>query len=152
VSDASRDAIMDAPSQVSPVRVKTINLGGGSSSDPIDVRPKAEPESAKKNTTIAKSAEQPAVKPEARASTTEAKAVDQWTVQLGSFQAKDNAEKYAAKVRASGFPGRVSSFRSGGKTMYRVQVGPRDERASADRLVLQLKKSGHKGIVMPVNP
>ncbi len=78
--------------------------------------------------------------------------IDQWMVQLGSFSAKDNAEKYAAKVKASGFPAMVSSFRSGGKTMYRVQVGPRDDRPSADRLVAQLKKSGHKGLVMPVNP
>jgi DedD protein len=147
VSDASRDAIMDAPAQIAPVRVETITLGGSSSS-----APKVTATSPVKSTTVTKPAPQAVVKPKTKSSAPVAKSGDQWMVQLGSFSAKDNAEKYAAKVKASGFPAMVSSFRSGGKTMYRVQVGPRDDRASADRLVAQLKKSGHKGLVMPVNP
>ncbi len=148
VSNASPDAIMDAPAQIAPVRVETIKLGG-SSSVSRDASPKVTATSPAKSATAPKSASQPTAKPKTKPS---AKPIDQWMVQLGSFSAKDNAEKYAAKVKASGFPAMVSSFRSGGKTMYRVQVGPRDDRPSADRLVAQLKKSGHKGLVMPVNP
>ena len=71
-------------------------------------------------------------------------------MQLGSFSGETNAETYAGKVKSAGFPALVRSFRSGGKTMYRVQVGPRGDRAGTEKLVSALKKAGYKGVVMPV--
>jgi len=73
-------------------------------------------------------------------------------VQLGSFSANNNAEKLANQLREEGFSAQVSSFRSGNKTMYRVQIGPKKDRATAEKLVAKLQKAGHKGLVMPVTP
>jgi DedD protein len=135
----SSGPVIDVPLSKAPVRVETIRL---KNSKAVEL----------KATTMETNYPSSIVKPKPKLSSPPAKLVDQWMVQLGSFSAKANAEKYAAKVKASGFPAMVSSFRSGGKRMYRVQVGPNDERSSADRLVKQLKKSGHKGLVMRVNP
>lgn len=134
---AAETDIIDAPDSDAPMRVATIQLRERSTVEaevpPAKPKPRAKPAAP-----VQRSA--PSV-PAAQA--------EQWMVQLGSFSGQKNAAAYADKVKAAGFPAVVTSFRSGGKTMYRVQVGPRESRASADQLVRDLKKAGYKALVMP---
>lgn len=145
--------VMRAPDQNVPLRVATIRLNESAvatapaaapplpAAPPVSQAASPEPKSGSPTSSIAVPAPAPAVKSAVK---------EQWAVQLGSFSAQKNANEYAGKVKAAGFPASVSSFRSGGKTMYRVQVGPRDTRDAADKLVVDLKKAGYKGLVMPV--
>jgi DedD protein len=71
-----------------------------------------------------------------------------WVVQLGSFAQHANAERLARQVKAQGF--RVSvSQESSGRRLYRVRVGPAQDRSAATRLATQLQAAGHRGAVVP---
>jgi DedD protein len=72
-----------------------------------------------------------------------------WVVQLGSFAAKDNAEKLAHELKDKKFKAFVSEFRGGGKTLWRVRVGPEQDRTRIDRIAERLRAEGHKGTVAP---
>jgi DedD protein len=75
-----------------------------------------------------------------------------WAVQLGSFSSKDNANKLARSIGSDGFESFVSRVVVAGKTMYRVQVGPRRTREDAEQLGRTLSKAGHSGKVVPLAP
>jgi DedD protein len=71
-----------------------------------------------------------------------------WVVQLGSFAQHANAERLARRVKAQGF--RVSvSQESSGRRLYRVRVGPAQDRSAATQLATQLQAAGHRGAVVP---
>jgi cell division septation protein DedD len=71
-----------------------------------------------------------------------------WVVQLGSFAQHANAERLARQVKAQGF--RVSvSQESSGRRLYRVRVGPAQDRSAATQLATQLQAAGHRGAVVP---
>jgi DedD protein len=71
-----------------------------------------------------------------------------WVVQLGSFAQHANAERLAREVRARGF--RVSVSQEGsGRRLYRVRVGPAQDRAAATQLAAQLHAAGHSGAIVP---
>ena len=71
-----------------------------------------------------------------------------WMVQLGSFAQHANAERLARQVKAQGF--RVSvSQESSGRRLYRVRVGPAQDRSAATQLATQLQAAGHRGAVVP---
>jgi DedD protein len=73
-----------------------------------------------------------------------------WAVQLGVFASKDNAERLALEVRVKGFKASVSPARSGGRTLYRVRVGPAADRSAAQELQSRLKAAGRPvGTVVP---
>jgi DedD protein len=46
-----------------------------------------------------------------------------WSVQLGAFGERANADQLARRVSTFGYDAYVSEFRSNGATMYRVRVG-----------------------------
>lgn len=143
-SDSSDIDILGTAEQQAPVRIATIRLN----SAPPDAPPtKAQ---VKKKKPVPAVVQSPKSAPAAAKPSVTQPTAGQWVVQLGSFSGKTNAETYAAKLKSAGFPALVRSFRSGGKTMYRVQVGPRDDRVGAEKLVTALKKAGYKGVVMPV--
>jgi cell division septation protein DedD len=71
-----------------------------------------------------------------------------WSVQLGSFARRDNADKLAGEVGGRGFQTYVLPLNQSARTLYRVRVGPEDSRAGADKLVGRLKKAGFKGQLM----
>ena len=73
---------------------------------------------------------------------------DQWGVQLGSFSNRENADRMVNDLVEQGFPAHVSVTGSGGRSMYRVRVGPRPSRASAAQLARALAAAGHGGMVM----
>jgi DedD protein len=70
------------------------------------------------------------------------KAEGDWTVQLGSFEAEANAKRLAQRAGTFGYKAEVSSYRSGGKTLYRVRVGPQATRAAADAAASALRAHG----------
>jgi len=133
--------IIEASEEIAPMRVETIVLKSeppAKAVKPEAVTPAPAPTPAREPVASSKpkSAPQPAAVSEG------------WMVQLGSFSAGDNAKRFASDLQGKGFPATVTSFRSGNKTMYRVQVGPRTQRADAEKLAADLKRAGHDGIVV----
>ena len=69
-------------------------------------------------------------------------AAGDWTVQLGSFGEEANARRLAQRASTFGYKAEVSSYRSSGRTLYRVRVGPQATRAAADAAASALKAHG----------
>jgi cell division septation protein DedD len=76
-----------------------------------------------------------------------------WSVQLGSFASKANAEKLVHQLAARVGPTSYVSASGGGSTLrYRVRVGPFTDRGAAERAAGKLRASGHAAaIVAPVS-
>lgn len=72
-----------------------------------------------------------------------------WTAQVGSFSKKSSAARIIRELEAAGFDAYISEMTQGGRTLYRVRVGPVVSRDEADALVARLKASGHAARVMP---
>lgn len=87
----------------------------------------------------AKTAAPPAARATAAAPTD---AKGSWVVQLGSFGEEANARRLADRVRTFGYKPDVSSVRSGGRSMYRVRVGPAVSHNEADATASALGAHG----------
>jgi cell division septation protein DedD len=66
-----------------------------------------------------------------------------WSVQLGAFGSRENAERLVKQVKGKGFPVAINENASS-KLRYRVRVGPERDRAAADVLAAKLRAAGHK--------
>jgi DedD protein len=90
----------------------------------------------------------PAAKPPPTAPATPPKpapavaATGDWIVQLGSFGEEANARRLAQRAGTFGYKADVSSYRSGGRTLYRVRVGPQRTRGEADAAASALRAHG----------
>jgi len=72
-----------------------------------------------------------------------------WVVQAGSFSSEQNALRLRDKLREAAFVTQVEKARVGGKSHYRVRVGPFLERAGAEKSRKQLlDKFAIKGRVL----
>jgi DedD protein len=151
-----------------PMRTQTLRLGdapepsAGSAQAPAATPPPqpavATPEPARDTTAAARepapqaettlaAATAPAERPPAAAAAAppkpeQPKAVGDWTVQLGSFEDEGNAKRLAQRAGTYGYKAEVTSARSGGKTLYRVRVGPQPTRAAADAAASALRAHG----------
>jgi len=65
-----------------------------------------------------------------------------WVVQLGSFGEEANARRLVDRVKTFGYQAQVSSYRSNGRTLYRVRVGPLASRSQADATASALSAHG----------
>jgi DedD protein len=65
-----------------------------------------------------------------------------WAVQVGAFGTPAAADKVVGQLRASGFHAFASPVSRQGKTLYRVRVGPEDDKARAEGLAASLKGRG----------
>jgi DedD protein len=65
-----------------------------------------------------------------------------WLVQLGSFGEEANARRLAQRAGTFGYKAEVASYRSEGRTLYRVRVGPATTRAKADATASALRAHG----------
>jgi DedD protein len=72
-----------------------------------------------------------------------------WVVQLGSFASRANAERLAAELRGRGYSGFVSEYRGAGRVLFRVRVGPEQDRARAEAIAQRLARDGTPGTVAP---
>jgi DedD protein len=86
----------------------------------------------------------PAAKPPQRTPAAAPAPSGDWIVQLGSFGEEANARRLAERSSTFGYKAEVSSYRSGGRTLYRVRVGPARSRAEADATASALKAHGIK--------
>ena len=68
-----------------------------------------------------------------------------WSVQLGSFASRVNADNLTRQVKGQGFSVFVLPGGSGSAVRYRVRVGPLADRESAERMAAKLKSLGHVG-------
>ena len=68
-----------------------------------------------------------------------------WTVQLGSFASRANAERLVLDLKAKGFAAFSTESGSAGRKLYRVRVGPPEDHASAEALGAKLRSAGHPG-------
>jgi DedD protein len=66
-----------------------------------------------------------------------------WSVQLGSFANRANAENLTRQLKGQGFSVFVLPGGSGSSARYRVRVGPLADRGSAERMAAKLKSLGH---------
>jgi DedD protein len=66
-----------------------------------------------------------------------------WSVQLGSFASRENADNLSRQVKGLGFAVYVLPGGSGSAARYRVRVGPLADRESAERTAAKLKSMGH---------
>jgi DedD protein len=72
-----------------------------------------------------------------------------WVVQLGSFSIRENAEHLASTLRGQKYAAFVVEFRGSGRILYRVRVGPEQDRARAEAIAARLAHEGHRGSVAP---
>lgn len=73
-----------------------------------------------------------------------------WAVQLGSFGDEDNARRLADRVAALGHSPRIMPYRTGGRTMYRVRIGPHPTREAAEAAASALAARGFPAQVVTV--
>ena len=66
-----------------------------------------------------------------------------WTVQVGSFAKRENAQHYVQELGRKGYDAQVL----GGGTLFRVRVGPVADRAAAAALQSRLSADGFKGAI-----
>ena len=66
-------------------------------------------------------------------------------MQVGSFASRDNAERLTRDLKGKGFAATVSESSSKGKRLWRVRVGPEEDRAAAAALGTKLRAAGHSG-------
>ena len=66
-----------------------------------------------------------------------------WVVQLGSFASRDNAQRLVQELRHKGYTAFESEFHGSTRVLYRVRVGPEQDRARAEALAARLVREGH---------
>ncbi|WP_137891811.1 SPOR domain-containing protein [Ramlibacter sp. 2FC] len=71
-------------------------------------------------------------------------------VQAGAFRTPEDAEAHRAKLSLMGVEARVSEREQAGRTVYRVRVGPFDQRDAAERLKERLEGNGVEAALVRV--
>ncbi len=71
-------------------------------------------------------------------------------VQAGAYASPDDAEAQRARLAMSGFSAKVMARDQSGKTVYRVRLGPFDERDAADDLREKLGAAGVESTLVRV--
>ncbi|HET7300427.1 MAG TPA: SPOR domain-containing protein [Oleiagrimonas sp.] len=131
-------ARVDIPSRVSPEVTPNQQAAAEPASTPPTPsvsgakKAAAEPTSGKAPTTTSSDDEKTATANPGRA------AVANYQINLGAYANKSNAEKLMAKVRKMGYPVQLEDVSIDGKPAARVDVGPFDSRATAERARLKL--------------
>ncbi len=70
-----------------------------------------------------------------------------WAVQLGAFSNRGKAEQLVAELRGRGYAAFVLEYRATGQVLYRVRVGPEQDRARAAAIAERLGKDGFQTVV-----
>jgi DedD protein len=72
-----------------------------------------------------------------------------WAVQLGSFSKQATAERLAKEWSGQGLQAFVMPVKSGSSTLYRVRIGPMQDRASAEAALRKVKPTLPGAAVVP---
>lgn len=70
-----------------------------------------------------------------------------WAVQLGAFSNRDKAEQLVADLRKRRYAAFLLEYRASGQVLYRVRVGPEQDRARAQEIAARLAKDGFQPVV-----
>ena len=70
-----------------------------------------------------------------------------WAVQLGAFSNRTKAEALVAELRKRRYSAFILEYRATGQVLYRVRVGPEQERARAEEIAARLAKDGFQPVV-----
>jgi DedD protein len=172
VETAASSLRLPAAEEPMAMRTERLRLGGpeepganatSTASTPLAELPRAEPPNSEAQRSAAEETPPPATaatartdtertepvpaaratppKPSPAAAPTAAAAGD-WTVQLGSFGDEANARRLAQRAATFGYKAEVSSYRSDGRTLYRVRVGPHATRSAAEAAASALRVHG----------
>lgn len=68
-----------------------------------------------------------------------------WTVQLGSFASRDNAQRLVRELKGKGFEAFMLEGGGTSGKLYRVRVGPERDRDAAAALAARLRLAGQPG-------
>ncbi len=126
----------DAAPEVAPAPVPAPDAGAAKPDTAPPPTPLPKPQAA---TT------EPPAKPKAApapATTTSA-----WAVQLGAFSSQVKAEQLVVELRKRRYAAFVLEYRAGGQVLYRVRVGPEQDRARAVEIAARLAKDGFQPVV-----
>jgi DedD protein len=70
-----------------------------------------------------------------------------WAVQIGAFSSREKAEQQVAQLRERRYAAFILEYRASGKVLYRVRVGPEQDRARAAEIAARLAKDGFQPVV-----
>jgi DedD protein len=70
-----------------------------------------------------------------------------WAVQLGAFSNRAKAEQLVAELRKRSYAAFVFEYRATGQVLYRVRVGPEQDRERAAEIAVRLAKDGFQPVV-----
>lgn len=90
----------------------------------------------------------PAIRPPATTARPEATAGGVWAAQVAALSRKDSAERLVGELRDRGYPAFVMEYRDASRVLYRVRVGPEQDRARADQLAARLTGEGYRSAVV----
>lgn len=65
-----------------------------------------------------------------------------YVIQVGAFRSLSDADAQKAKLAMMGLDSRVSEREQGGRTVYRVRLGPFDNKSAAEKMSANLEASG----------
>lgn len=131
-------ALPDAAQDVAPPPVPGTNADAGTAKPGTAAPPAPSPKPR------SATAELPA-KPEAAPAP--AALASAWAVQLGAFSSQAKAEQLVAELRKRRYAAFVLEYRAGGQVLYRVRVGPEQDRARAAEIAARLAKDGFEPVV-----
>ena len=72
-----------------------------------------------------------------------------WTVQVGSFASRANAETLQRQIKGEGFTVYISPIGAGAAMRYRVRLGPVADRAAAAAIMQRLQAHKHAATLVP---
>ena len=82
----------------------------------------------------------PSSPPVAPAAGGAATALEGWVVQLGSFSSERNAEELREQLLKKGYRAFVDHLKQGRQAVYRVRIGPEQQRAAAETIRNQIER------------
>jgi cell division protein FtsN len=71
-------------------------------------------------------------------------------IQAGAFRTAEDAEAQRAKVVMAGFEAKITEREQSGRTVFRVRVGPIDNKDAADRAKEKLEAAGFESAIVRV--
>jgi len=116
--------------------------------------PKPEAEAASKASTAAppapeerRVASEPPAKTPASPTPVAGASTSAWAVQLGAFSNRSKADQLVAELRKRRYAAFVFEYRASGQVLYRVRVGPEQDRKRAEEIAARLAKDGFQTVV-----
>jgi cell division protein FtsN len=74
----------------------------------------------------------------------------EYVIQVGAFRASTDADAQKAKIALMGLDAKVSERDQGGRSVYRVRLGPFPDKAAAEKVRIRLEGSGIENTLVRV--